>query len=185
MFSQSGSQRSRDSNNNKRKKAAATHWIFLLSLNMNPPSDWPLTLHPVLSVKRSHMPLPGLILSGERNAASKMAYYQQTISSFRNSIVKDQEISCTKRRRRAGGSCHEQCQHSRRTTHRLLSPCANLSPLCQLVSSYSKYQLAKLACLLLVAKMATMEKLMKAFESLKSFQQQQGPPTAEELVQRQ
>ncbi|XP_076001900.1 huntingtin isoform X2 [Genypterus blacodes] len=33
--------------------------------------------------------------------------------------------------------------------------------------------------------MATMEKLMKAFESLKSFQQQQGPPTAEELVQRQ
>uniref|UniRef100_A0A3B4ZTX2 Huntingtin n=1 Tax=Stegastes partitus TaxID=144197 RepID=A0A3B4ZTX2_9TELE len=28
--------------------------------------------------------------------------------------------------------------------------------------------------------MATMEKLMKAFESLKSFQQQQGPPTAEE-----
>uniref|UniRef100_A0A8C9ZPR9 Huntingtin n=1 Tax=Sander lucioperca TaxID=283035 RepID=A0A8C9ZPR9_SANLU len=29
--------------------------------------------------------------------------------------------------------------------------------------------------------MATMEKLMKAFESLKSFQQQQGPPTAEEL----
>uniref|UniRef100_G3Q318 Huntingtin n=1 Tax=Gasterosteus aculeatus aculeatus TaxID=481459 RepID=G3Q318_GASAC len=32
--------------------------------------------------------------------------------------------------------------------------------------------------------MATMEKLMKAFESLKSFQQQQGPPTAEELVQR-
>uniref|UniRef100_A0AAV2LJ79 Huntingtin n=1 Tax=Knipowitschia caucasica TaxID=637954 RepID=A0AAV2LJ79_KNICA len=30
-----------------------------------------------------------------------------------------------------------------------------------------------------------MEKLMKAFESLKSFQQQQGPPTAEELVQRQ
>uniref|UniRef100_A0A3B3CSM4 Huntingtin n=1 Tax=Oryzias melastigma TaxID=30732 RepID=A0A3B3CSM4_ORYME len=25
--------------------------------------------------------------------------------------------------------------------------------------------------------MATMEKLMKAFESLKSFQQQQGPPT--------
>ncbi|XP_028309494.1 huntingtin isoform X2 [Gouania willdenowi] len=33
--------------------------------------------------------------------------------------------------------------------------------------------------------MATMEKLMKAFESLKSFQQQQGPPSAEELVQRQ
>nr|XP_012774090.2 huntingtin isoform X4 [Maylandia zebra] len=33
--------------------------------------------------------------------------------------------------------------------------------------------------------MATMEKLMKAFESLKSFQQQQGPPTAEELAQRQ
>uniref|UniRef100_A0A7N6BJT5 Huntingtin n=1 Tax=Anabas testudineus TaxID=64144 RepID=A0A7N6BJT5_ANATE len=33
--------------------------------------------------------------------------------------------------------------------------------------------------------MATMEKLMKAFESLKSFQQQQGPPTAEELVQKQ
>ncbi|XP_068177228.1 huntingtin isoform X2 [Antennarius striatus] len=33
--------------------------------------------------------------------------------------------------------------------------------------------------------MATMEKLMKAFESLKTFQQQQGPPTAEELVQRQ
>eukprot|EP00066_Takifugu_rubripes_P022022 XP_011611288.1 PREDICTED: huntingtin isoform X1 [Takifugu rubripes] len=33
--------------------------------------------------------------------------------------------------------------------------------------------------------MATMEKLMKAFESLKSFQQQQGPPTAEEIVQRQ
>ncbi|XP_077574962.1 huntingtin isoform X3 [Stigmatopora nigra] len=33
--------------------------------------------------------------------------------------------------------------------------------------------------------MATMEKLMKAFESLKSFQQQQVPPTAEELVQRQ
>ncbi|XP_072319505.1 huntingtin isoform X5 [Eucyclogobius newberryi] len=33
--------------------------------------------------------------------------------------------------------------------------------------------------------MATMEKLMKAFESLKSFQQQQGPLTAEELVQRQ
>uniref|UniRef100_A0A3B4A883 Uncharacterized protein n=1 Tax=Periophthalmus magnuspinnatus TaxID=409849 RepID=A0A3B4A883_9GOBI len=33
--------------------------------------------------------------------------------------------------------------------------------------------------------MATMEKLMKAFESLKSFQQHQGPPTAEELVQRQ
>ncbi|XP_055013837.1 huntingtin isoform X4 [Boleophthalmus pectinirostris] len=33
--------------------------------------------------------------------------------------------------------------------------------------------------------MATMEKLMKAFESLKSFQQQQGPPTAEELVLRQ
>ncbi|XP_033945672.1 huntingtin isoform X3 [Pseudochaenichthys georgianus] len=33
--------------------------------------------------------------------------------------------------------------------------------------------------------MATMEKLMKAFDSLKSFQQQQGPPTAEELVQRQ
>ncbi|XP_075893458.1 huntingtin isoform X5 [Nelusetta ayraudi] len=33
--------------------------------------------------------------------------------------------------------------------------------------------------------MATMEKLMKAFESLKSFQQQQGTPTAEELVQRQ
>uniref|UniRef100_A0A8C3G730 Huntingtin n=1 Tax=Cyclopterus lumpus TaxID=8103 RepID=A0A8C3G730_CYCLU len=32
--------------------------------------------------------------------------------------------------------------------------------------------------------MATMEKLMKAFESLKTFQQQQGPPTAEELVQR-
>uniref|UniRef100_A0A7N8X764 Huntingtin n=1 Tax=Mastacembelus armatus TaxID=205130 RepID=A0A7N8X764_9TELE len=32
--------------------------------------------------------------------------------------------------------------------------------------------------------MATMEKLMKAFESLKSFQQQQGPPTAEELAQR-
>uniref|UniRef100_A0A8D3BJV3 Huntingtin n=1 Tax=Scophthalmus maximus TaxID=52904 RepID=A0A8D3BJV3_SCOMX len=31
--------------------------------------------------------------------------------------------------------------------------------------------------------MATMEKLMKAFESLKSFQQQQGPLTAEELVQ--
>uniref|UniRef100_A0AAX7T067 Huntingtin n=1 Tax=Astatotilapia calliptera TaxID=8154 RepID=A0AAX7T067_ASTCA len=31
--------------------------------------------------------------------------------------------------------------------------------------------------------MATMEKLMKAFESLKSFQQQQGPPTAEELAQ--
>lgn len=30
-----------------------------------------------------------------------------------------------------------------------------------------------------------MEKLMKAFESLKSFQQQQGPPTAEELVQKQ
>ncbi|CAG03293.1 unnamed protein product, partial [Tetraodon nigroviridis] len=30
-----------------------------------------------------------------------------------------------------------------------------------------------------------MEKLMKAFESLKSFQQQQGPPTAEEIVQRQ
>ncbi|XP_053714041.1 huntingtin-like isoform X2 [Synchiropus splendidus] len=33
--------------------------------------------------------------------------------------------------------------------------------------------------------MATMEKLMKAFESLKSFQQQQGPPTAEEIVQKQ
>ncbi|XP_062376493.1 huntingtin isoform X2 [Sardina pilchardus] len=33
--------------------------------------------------------------------------------------------------------------------------------------------------------MATMEKLMKAFESLKSFQQQQGPPSAEELVQKQ
>ncbi|CAL8388684.1 unnamed protein product [Arctogadus glacialis] len=33
--------------------------------------------------------------------------------------------------------------------------------------------------------MATMEKLMKAFESLKSFQQQQGPPTVEELVQKQ
>ncbi|XP_061581949.1 huntingtin isoform X1 [Cololabis saira] len=33
--------------------------------------------------------------------------------------------------------------------------------------------------------MATMEKLMKAFESLKNFQQQQGPPTAEELVHRQ
>ncbi|RXN01815.1 Huntingtin [Acipenser ruthenus] len=32
--------------------------------------------------------------------------------------------------------------------------------------------------------MATMEKLMRAFESLKSFQQQ-GPPTAEELVQKQ
>uniref|UniRef100_A0A8C3ACA3 Huntingtin n=1 Tax=Cyclopterus lumpus TaxID=8103 RepID=A0A8C3ACA3_CYCLU len=30
--------------------------------------------------------------------------------------------------------------------------------------------------------MATMEKLMKAFESLKTFQQQQGPPTAEELI---
>uniref|UniRef100_A0A3B3IM46 Huntingtin n=1 Tax=Oryzias latipes TaxID=8090 RepID=A0A3B3IM46_ORYLA len=28
--------------------------------------------------------------------------------------------------------------------------------------------------------MATMEKLMKAFESLKSFQQQQGPPTHQE-----
>ncbi|KAG5845042.1 hypothetical protein ANANG_G00134640 [Anguilla anguilla] len=33
--------------------------------------------------------------------------------------------------------------------------------------------------------MATMEKLMKAFESLKSFQQQQGLPLAEELVQKQ
>ncbi|XP_077102661.1 huntingtin isoform X8 [Siphateles boraxobius] len=33
--------------------------------------------------------------------------------------------------------------------------------------------------------MATMEKLMKAFESLKSFQQQQGPLSAEELVQKQ
>ncbi|XP_023685417.2 huntingtin isoform X3 [Paramormyrops kingsleyae] len=33
--------------------------------------------------------------------------------------------------------------------------------------------------------MATMEKLMKAFESLRSFQQQQGPPSAEELVQKQ
>ncbi|XP_036790015.1 huntingtin isoform X4 [Oncorhynchus mykiss] len=33
--------------------------------------------------------------------------------------------------------------------------------------------------------MATMDKLMKAFESLKSFQQQQGPPTAEETAQKQ
>ncbi|XP_029604821.1 huntingtin-like, partial [Salmo trutta] len=33
--------------------------------------------------------------------------------------------------------------------------------------------------------MATMDKLMKAFESLKSFQQQQGPPTAEEMAQKQ
>ncbi|XP_057187145.1 huntingtin isoform X2 [Triplophysa rosa] len=33
--------------------------------------------------------------------------------------------------------------------------------------------------------MATMEKLMKAFESLKSFQQQQGPLSAEEIVQKQ
>ncbi|XP_051784194.1 huntingtin isoform X2 [Erpetoichthys calabaricus] len=33
--------------------------------------------------------------------------------------------------------------------------------------------------------MATMEKLMKAFESLKTFQQQQGPPAAEELFQKQ
>ncbi|XP_030643764.1 huntingtin [Chanos chanos] len=33
--------------------------------------------------------------------------------------------------------------------------------------------------------MATMEKLMKAFESLKSFQQQQGPLSAEDLVQKQ
>uniref|UniRef100_A0A8C4X3Q3 Huntingtin n=1 Tax=Erpetoichthys calabaricus TaxID=27687 RepID=A0A8C4X3Q3_ERPCA len=32
--------------------------------------------------------------------------------------------------------------------------------------------------------MATMEKLMKAFESLKTFQQQQGPPAAEELFQK-
>ncbi|XP_052365393.1 huntingtin-like isoform X3 [Oncorhynchus keta] len=33
--------------------------------------------------------------------------------------------------------------------------------------------------------MATMDKLMKAFESLKSFQQQQGAPTAEETAQKQ
>lgn len=90
MFSQSGFQRSRDSNNNnKRKKAAATHWIFHVSLNMNPPSDWPLTLHPCPFCQALTYATSWFDLSGERNAASKMAYYQQTISSFRNSIVKD------------------------------------------------------------------------------------------------
>lgn len=40
-------QRSRDcNNNNKRKKITVSYWFFLKPLNKNPDSDWLLTLHP-------------------------------------------------------------------------------------------------------------------------------------------
>lgn len=81
-----GFQRSRDSNNNnKRKKITVSHWFFLTSLNIKPQSHWPLTLHPV---ELSHT-TSWFDLSGERNAASKMAYYQSTFCVFQNNIVKE------------------------------------------------------------------------------------------------
>lgn len=73
----------------KEKKPAVTHWSVLKPLNIKPRSDWPLTLHPCPLCQARTYATSWFDLSGERNAASKMAYYQPTFCSFGFNIVKE------------------------------------------------------------------------------------------------
>lgn len=73
----------------KGEKNTVIHWFFAKSLNIKQQCDWPLTLHPSPLCESVTHSTSWCDWTGERKAASTMAYYQPSFCLFMSSIVKE------------------------------------------------------------------------------------------------
>lgn len=113
----SGPRWSRDRNDNNKGNIADSNWSVLLSINATAHFDWLLNSSHS-SVNLAHRATSGFDLSGtaalhQRWQTIHTDFVRSQIELWRNKGYSTGKVW------KACGSCHEQCYHSRPTTHRL------------------------------------------------------------------
>lgn len=113
----SGTRWSRDRNDNNKGNIADRDWSVLTSINTTAHSDWLLSLgHSFVNL--AHSATSWFDLSGSAALHQKWQIIQKDFVCSQIELWRNKGYS-TGKGWKACGSCHEQCYHSRPTTHRL------------------------------------------------------------------